>query len=86
SHISGTHAVGAMIVAGPDGFEKKHYRRFTMRNTELTPGDDYAMMREVLTRRLGRLQAEDPDKTHGLWPDFILIDGGAGHLQVMAQV
>lgn len=86
SHISGTHAVGAMIVAGPDGFDKKHYRRFTMRNTELTPGDDYAMMREVLTRRLGRLQAEDPDRTQGQWPDFMLIDGGAGHLQVMADV
>jgi excinuclease ABC subunit C len=86
SHISGTHAVGAMIVAGPEGFEKKHYRRFTMRNTELTPGDDYAMMREVLTRRLGRLQDEDPDKTQGLWPDFLLIDGGAGHMQVVAQV
>ncbi len=86
SHISGTHAVGAMIVAGPEGFEKKHYRRFTMRNTELTPGDDYAMMREVLTRRLGRLQEEDPDRTQGLWPDFLLIDGGAAHLQVVVQV
>ncbi|MBY0354486.1 MAG: excinuclease ABC subunit UvrC [Rickettsiales bacterium] len=86
SHISGTHAVGAMIVAGPEGFEKSHYRRFTMRNSELTPGDDYAMMREVLTRRLGRLQQEDPDRTQGMWPDFLLIDGGAGHLHIVTEV
>ena len=59
SHIMGTNAVGAMIVAGPDGFAKTHYRKFNIRSADLTPGDDYAMMREVLTRRFKRLVAED---------------------------
>ena len=55
SHIQGTNAVGAMIVAGPEGFRKKDYRKFNIRSTELTPGDDFAMMREVLERRFKRL-------------------------------
>lgn len=59
SHIQGTNAVGAMIVAGPDGFVKNQYRKFNIRTADLTPGDDYAMMREVLTRRFKRLVLED---------------------------
>jgi excinuclease ABC subunit C len=86
SHIQGTNAVGAMIVAGPDGFEKSQYRKFNIKGTELTPGDDYAMMREVLTRRFARLAREDPGRTGGSWPDLVLIDGGAGQLSVARQV
>jgi excinuclease ABC subunit C len=85
SHISGTHMVGAMICAGREGFEKKHYRRFNIRKAELAPGDDYAMMREVLTRRFTRLQKEDPERAEQ-WPDLVLIDGGAGQLSVTTQV
>jgi excinuclease ABC subunit C len=85
SHIAGTHMVGAMICAGPEGFEKKHYRRFNIRSSELTPGDDYAMLREVLTRRFTRLQKDDPERS-GSWPDLVLIDGGAGQLSVATQV
>ncbi|HEU5046431.1 MAG TPA: excinuclease ABC subunit UvrC [Rickettsiales bacterium] len=84
SHIAGTHMVGAMICASPHGFEKKHYRRFNIRRTDLTPGDDYAMMREVLTRRFTRLQKED--ETRESWPDLVLIDGGEGQLSVATQV
>lgn len=86
SHIMGTHAVGAMIVTTPEGFDKKSYRRFNIRRTELTPGDDYGMMREVLTRRLSRLAREDPDRTQGIWPDFLLIDGGAGHMSTICDI
>jgi excinuclease ABC subunit C len=80
SHIMGTNAVGAMIVAGPDGFVKSQYRKFNIRGTELTPGDDFGMMREVLTRRFARLAKEDPDRRSGAWPDLVLIDGGAGQV------
>jgi len=85
SHIMGTNALGGMIVAGPEGFEKGEYRKFNIKSTELTPGDDYAMMREVLTRRFSRLvkEGEDP-KTK--WPDVALIDGGPGQLSVARQV
>ncbi len=85
SHIMGAHALGGMIVAGPEGFEKGEYRKFNIKSTELTPGDDYAMMREVLTRRFSRLvkEGEDP-KTK--WPDLVLIDGGPGQLSVACQV
>jgi len=83
SHIMGTNAVGAMIVAGPEGFVKSHYRKFTIRQAEAA-GDDFAMMREVLTRRFTRLLKEDPDRDKGDWPDLVLIDGGAG--QVSAAV
>jgi excinuclease ABC subunit C len=85
SHIQGTNAVGGMIVAGPDGFEKGEYRKFNIKSTELTPGDDYAMMREVLTRRFARLVKEENDpKTK--WPDVALIDGGPGQLAIACQV
>ncbi len=80
SHIMGTNAVGAMIVAGPDGFEKAQYRKFNIRSEGLTPGDDFGMMREVLTRRFSRLVREDPDREKGAWPDLVLIDGGAGQV------
>ncbi|MEO1328558.1 MAG: excinuclease ABC subunit UvrC [Pseudomonadota bacterium] len=85
SHIQGTNAVGGMIVAGPDGFLKSQYRKFNIKNADLTPGDDFGMMREVLTRRFSRLLKEDPDreKSEGgvaVWPDVVLIDGGAGQL------
>ncbi len=77
SHISGANAVGAMIVAGPDGFEKKHYRKYNIKSADLTPGDDYAMMREVLTRRFSRMMKEDGEETR---PDLVIIDGGKGQL------
>ena len=81
SHISGTNAIGAMVVAGEEGFSKKHYRTFNIKSTELTPGDDFGMMREVLTRRFTRLSAESAedaeDEATGMpdWPDVVLIDG-----------
>lgn len=86
SHVQGSHATGAMIVAGPDGFIKPAYRRFNMRGAATkdqdgySPGDDFAMMNEVLTRRFSRALKEDPDRTRGQWPDLILIDGGKGQL------
>ena len=80
SHIQGTNAVGAFIVAGPEGLDRKSYRTFNIKGTELKPGDDYAMMREVLGRRFGRLVKEDPERASGTWPDLVLIDGGAGQL------
>jgi excinuclease ABC subunit C len=86
SHIQGAHAVGAMIVAGPDGFLKSQYRKFNIRGTDLTPGDDFGMMREVLTRRFQRLVREDPDRATESWPDLLLIDGGAGQLSAVQQI
>jgi len=86
SHIQGAHAVGAMVVAGPDGFEKGQYRKFNIRSAELTPGDDFGMMREVLTRRFQRLVREDPDREGTHWPDLVLIDGGAGQVGAAAAV
>jgi len=86
SHIQGTNAVGGMIVAGPDGFMKNEYRKFNIRSEDLTPGDDYGMMREVLTRRFKRAQKEDPDRDQGAWPDLVLIDGGRGQLNVALEV
>jgi excinuclease ABC subunit C len=87
SHIQGTNAVGAMIVSGPNGFEKGEYRKFNIRSTELTPGDDYAMMREVLTRRFSRLVKEsESDEAKAKWPNLVLIDGGPGQLAVACQV
>jgi excinuclease ABC subunit C len=85
SHIQGTNALGGMIVAGPDGFEKGEYRKFNIKSTELAPGDDYAMMREVLTRRFARLVKEGDDPK-AKWPDIALIDGGPGQLAVACQV
>ena len=78
SHISGSFAVGAMIAAGPEGFLKKTYRKFNIKFAK--GGDDFAMMHEVLTRRFKRLITEDPDRNSGLWPDLLLIDGGAGQI------
>ncbi|KQP30439.1 excinuclease ABC subunit C [Methylobacterium sp. Leaf102] len=96
SHIMGTNAVGGMIVAGPTGFAKTHYRTFNIKSEELTPGDDYGMMREVLQRRFKRLVKENPrtpaqaeaadgepaadTETMPAWPDLVLIDGGKGQL------
>jgi excinuclease ABC subunit C len=83
SHIQGAYAVGAMIVAGPEGFLKSQYRKFNIKDENLTPGDDFGMMREVLTRRFKRLLKEDPDRQSGNWPDLLLIDGGAGQVSAV---
>ena len=88
SHIMGTNAVGGMIVAGPGGFVKSQYRKFNIRSEEITPGDDFGMMREVLTRRFSRLVKEHGSRENaprdedgfGPWPDLVFIDGGAGQL------
>jgi len=86
SHVSGTQAIGGMIVAGPEGMMKNAYRKFTIRNKDIAPGDDYAMMHEVLTRRFSRVRKEDPDRDRGMWPDLVLVDGGAGQLGVALKV
>jgi excinuclease ABC subunit C len=85
SHIQGAHAIGAMIVAGPEGLTKNAYRKFNIRG-EARPGDDYAMMREVLTRRFERALKEDPGRAGGSWPDLVLIDGGQGQLSAAMDV
>ena len=89
SHIQGAHAIGAFVVAGPDGFEKNQYRKFNIKTADLTPGDDYAMMREVLTRRFARLIKDESEQiVDSKWrrPDLVLIDGGPGQLSVACQV
>lgn len=87
SHVQGTNAVGAMIVAGPEGFQKSQYRKFNIRGTELTPGDDYGMMAEVMRRRFGRLVKEEEDGVEDvIRPDLVLIDGGAGQLAAVQAV
>ena len=86
SHISGSNPLGVMIVSGEEGFEKKAYRKFNIKNSDISPGDDYAMMREVLTRRLSRALKEDLDRDKTTWPDLILIDGGPGQLAVAVEV
>ena len=91
SHIQGAHALGAFIVAGPEGFEKAQYRKFNIKAEDLTPGDDYAMMREVLTRRFARMVKEEADTANtdnAKWkrPDLVLIDGGPGQLSIACQV
>ncbi len=86
SHIQGTNAVGAMIVAGPEGFIKSQYRKYNIRGEDLTPGDDFGMMKEVLTRRFQRLLKEDPDRHGDTWPDLLLIDGGAGQVSAVAGI
>jgi excinuclease ABC subunit C len=86
SHVMGTNAVGAMIVAGPEGFRKNQYRKFNIKRPETAPGDDFAMMREVLGRRFARLEKEDPDRSKGDWPDLLLIDGGKGQLSAVCAV
>ncbi len=96
SHISGTKAVGGMIVAGPEGFMKSAYRKFTIKGAApagqqagpdgYAAGDDYAMMREVLLRRFSRALKEDPDRMSGQWPDLVLVDGGKGQLGIAVEV
>ncbi len=85
SHIMGTNAVGGMIVAGVEGFRKQHYRIFNIKSEEITPGDDFGMMREVLERRFSRLVKEEEREAEGdsfpAWPDLVLIDGGKGQLE-----
>lgn len=86
SHIQGTNAVGGMIVAGAEGFSKKDYRKFNIKGTDLTPGDDFGMMKEVLTRRFQRLLKDDPERSQGTWPDLLLIDGGAGQVSAVHEI
>lgn len=86
SHIQGTNALGAMVVAGPEGFRKGQYRKFNIRNKETIPGDDFGMMREVLNRRFARALEEDPDRDGDSWPDLVLIDGGRGQLNAARGV
>jgi excinuclease ABC subunit C len=96
SHIQGTNAVGAMIVAGPDGFIKNQYRKFNIKSEGLTPGDDYAMMREVLQRRFKRLMAGSAESdvanstasedSFPQWPDLVIIDGGRGQLNAVREI
>jgi excinuclease ABC subunit C len=86
SHIMGTNAVGGMIVAGPDGFQKSQYRKFNIKSTELTPGDDYGMMNEVLRRRFARLAKEEEAGENPPRPDLVLVDGGAGQLAAALEV
>jgi len=85
SHVMGTSAVGAMIVAGPEGLRRNAYRKFNIKRPETAPGDDFAMMREVLSRRFARLEKEDPDRSRGDWPDLLLIDGGKGQLSAVME-
>jgi len=86
SHIQGAHAVGAMIVAGPEGFIKSAYRKFNIKGEDITPGDDFGMMKEVMSRRFKRLLKEDPDRKSENWPDLLLIDGGAGQVSAVAAI
>ncbi|HLZ75106.1 excinuclease ABC subunit UvrC [Phenylobacterium sp.] len=91
SHIMGTNAVGGMIVAGPDGFQKSQYRKFNIKGTDLTPGDDFGMMKEVLRRRFGRLVKEEEEAQLGeaaapVRPDLVLIDGGQGQIAAVMEV
>ena len=89
SHIQGQHAVGGMIVAGPEGFNKAAYRKFNIRGEgkdAVTGGDDFAMMRQVIRRRFERALKEDPDRSSGNWPDLLLIDGGKGQLSAVLDI
>ncbi len=86
SHIQGAHAVGGMIVAGAEGFLKSQYRKWNIKGEDLTPGDDFGMMKEVMTRRFGRLLKEDPERKSDAWPDLLLIDGGAGQVSAVQEI
>ena len=90
SHIQGSNAIGAMIVSGPDGLMKNAYRKFNIKTVgaggDAEAGDDYAMMREVLTRRFTRALKEDPDRSEGNWPDLVVVDGGRGQLGIAEEV
>ncbi len=86
SHIQGTNALGAMIVAGPEGFIKGQYRKFNIKNPDTAPGDDFAMMREVMARRFGRLMEDKEPERDANWPDLVLIDGGKGQMSSVMQI
>ena len=86
SHIQGSNALGGMIVAGPDGFLTSAYRKWNIKDKATVPGDDYGMMREVFTRRFGRVLAEDPERQTEDWPDLVLIDGGKGQVSAVKAV
>ena len=86
SHIQGTNAVGGMIVAGPEGLIKSQYRKFNIKGDDITPGDDFGMMKEVLGRRFKRLLKEDPERKSEAWPDLLLIDGGAGQVSAVRDI
>ncbi|MEO0343867.1 MAG: excinuclease ABC subunit UvrC [Pseudomonadota bacterium] len=86
SHIQGAFAVGAMIVSGPEGFQKSNYRKFNIKSDALTPGDDFGMMKEVLERRFKRLLKEDPERQSGNWPDLVILDGGAGQVSAVKEI
>ncbi|MBB4796522.1 excinuclease ABC subunit C [Brevundimonas bullata] len=86
AHIQGTNAVGGMIVAGPEGFRKNQYRKFNIRGDDLTPGDDYGMMREVMRRRFGKMVKDEEAGEAVERPDLLLIDGGAGQLAEVLAV
>jgi excinuclease ABC subunit C len=91
SHIMGTNAVGGMIVAGPEGFQKSQYRKFNIRGVDITPGDDFGMMKEVLRRRFGRLVKEEEEVSLGgkgdaIRPDLVLIDGGMGQVGAVMEI
>ncbi|MFD1766548.1 excinuclease ABC subunit UvrC [Sphingorhabdus buctiana] len=84
SHIQGSNALGAMVVAGPEGFIKGQYRKFNIK--QAATNDDFAMMRELMERRFARAQEEDPDRDKGEWPDLVLIDGGKGQVSAVREV
>ncbi|PLL14913.1 excinuclease ABC subunit C [Tabrizicola sp. TH137] len=86
AHIQGADAVGGMIVAGPDGFNKAQYRKFNIKGAAGKAGDDFGMMKEVLTRRFERLLKEDPERKTEAWPDLLLIDGGAGQVSAVGEI
>ena len=86
SHIQGTNALGAMVVAGPEGFQKGQYRKFNIKGNEAATNDDFGMMREVFRRRFARQLEENPDRDDATWPDLVLIDGGRGQLNAAKAV
>ncbi|WP_080576446.1 excinuclease ABC subunit UvrC [Zymomonas mobilis] len=86
SHIMGSNMVGGMIVAGPEGFRRNSYRKFNIKSPSINPGDDFEMMREVLTRRFSRLERSDPDHSSSEWPDLLLIDGGKGQVHAVKDI
>lgn len=86
AHIQGSDAVGGMVVAGADGFIKGQYRKFNIKGSAGKAGDDFGMMKEVLTRRFERLLKDDPERKSDAWPDLLLIDGGAGQVSAVAEI
>ncbi len=85
SHIQGSNMVGGMVVAGVDGFDKRQYRKFNIKDASVTPGDDYAMMREVMRRRFKRALKDRSEGNTQTWPDLVLIDGGIGQLSAVTE-